>query len=519
MPTCRTVLILALLCGCGGGEGGPADGGGPDGAGIPPCEGLFCGPGEFSRDGCGGTPPVGSIDPAGIWHLDIRFPDGANPGVLRIDPSEYGLTALLFGNQANEVALYETDLYVRRTWVNQDETVRLHALDLCAVRDDGSLFGHFATCWDAECSVADVVMMRVEPLDEPVAEGIVKVSEFAGNPPWPTDAITVNVRHHEGIDYLARYGDGLRIVDVGDPAAPFDRGHAPVTYADWEIYNDVKVYETGDGKVWAMCASNLRGIVVYDVTDPDAPVEVTTFPEESVNEPVREVHTLFLDGSRAYLANTGRSSLQIFDIADPAAPQYLGEWIHPDVGTLGGFVHDLYVDAGRVYLFYWNLGMVILDAQANPADPTVVGIFDGYERRTSHSGWATTAGGRKVAVHGDEDFTAHVRIVDVDDQGVAFLDVLAEYETRPQVSVHNIMAVGELAFVTYYQDGFRVLDLANPAQPVERAHFQTWDPDGPAGASLGHGFYEGAIGVDHDAASGLLHVVDTHRGLFLLRLQ
>jgi hypothetical protein len=39
---------------------------------------------------------------------------------------------------------------------------------------------------------------------------------------------------------------------------------------------------------------------------------------------------------------------------------------------------------------------------------------------------------------------------------VAFLDALAEYETRPQVSVHNIMAVGELAFVTYYQDGLRV---------------------------------------------------------------
>ncbi|HTM21572.1 MAG TPA: hypothetical protein VL172_13720, partial [Kofleriaceae bacterium] len=246
-------------------------------------------------------------------------------------------------------------------------------------------------------------------------------------------------------------------------------------------------------------------------------VEVARFPEPSLDEELPEVHTLFMDGTRAYIANTGRGSLQIFELADPTAPVFLGEYFHPGVATEGGFVHDLYVEDGRAYLAYWNLGLAIVDCQ-DPTAPVLVGTFDGYPRRKSHSVWVTSAGGRRVAVHGDEDFGAHVRVVDVDDQGVAFLDVLSEFQTREAVSVHNIMTVGELAFVTYYQDGLRVLDLADPTHPVEIAHYDTWDATTPSPDLFGRSFYEGAIGVDYDAATGLLHVVDTHRGLFLLRL-
>jgi hypothetical protein len=108
-----------------------------------------------------------------------------------------------------------------------------------------------------------------------------------------------------------------------------------------------------------------------------------------------------------------------------------------------------------------------------------------------------------------------VRIVDVDPQSQAFMTELAAFATRPAVSVHNVMAVGGLALVTYYQDGLRVLDLGDPTAPVEIAHFQSWP-----GALPGYGniFYEGAIGVDYDAAERLVYLADTHRGLFILRL-
>jgi hypothetical protein len=76
-----------------------------------------------------------------------------------------------------------------------------------------------------------------------------------------------------------------------------------------------------------------------------------------------------------------------------------------------------------------------------------------------------------------------------------------------------VVADGERAFVAYYQDGLRVLDLHDPGRPVKIAHFHTWP--GPV-AGYGSGFYEGAIGVDFDPETSAVYLVDTHRGLFVL---
>jgi hypothetical protein len=351
-----------------------------------------------------------------------------------------------------------------------------------------------------------------------VASGMTLLAHYQGPEadPWPVgDDISVNVRVRDGLAYMVRYGDGLRIADLSDLQAIHDRGHSPVMYEDYEIYNDVKLADGPGGERYAIVGSNLRGAVVIDVSDPDAPVEVAQFPPPPAGEQIVNVHTLFLDGGRAYLANTTIGGLDIYDLTDPSDPQRLGQWVHPMIDIQGGFVHDLFVRDGQVFLNYWNLGMVILDSLADPEDPTVVGTFDSYERRTSHSTWVTDVAGRSVAVHGDEDFGAHVRIVDVDPASVAFLDTLGAYQTRPQVSVHNILAHDNLAFVTYYQDGLRVLDLADPADPVEIAHYHTWPGAEPG---YGDGFYEGAIGVDYDATSGHIYVADTHRGLWVLAL-
>ena len=61
-----------------------------------------------------------------------------------------------------------------------------------------------------------------------------------------------------------------------DPRAPVDLGHAPAEQAaTGEIYNDVKVFTDGaSGERYAFMASNRRGVVVYDVSDPAALVEL-----------------------------------------------------------------------------------------------------------------------------------------------------------------------------------------------------------------------------------------------------
>lgn len=522
----RLLIVLAVLAvaapGCGDDGSSATDAANPPAdAGVdasPP--GPFDAPEDFDRTDCATPPALDSTDLTGLWHLDIVIPGaGTFPGTLRLFDDATPYRARLFGANPNVVRLSATELFLRRTWTSESGFARVHALLLCRINPDGSVGGRIATCSDEECSEGSVTAYRVDDVNEPVSSNMTLIAEYAGGATlWPTaSAITANVRVKDGKAYVVRFGDGLRIVDVSTPSAPVDLGHSPVAVAEAERYNDVKLVEDSGGTTFAIVTSNIRGAVVIDVSNPASPVEVTTFPEIPLGQNRINVHTVFVEGTRAYLANYTTGGVDIWDVADPGSPQPLGGFIHQSVALGGGFVHDLFVEGDIAYLNYWGIGMVILDT-ADPANPSELGTFEAYPRRTSHSNWVTTAGGRRVSVHGDEDFDAHVRIVDVDTNSVAFLDEIGSFQTRKQVSVHNIMAVGELAFVTYYQDGFRVLDLSDPTQPTEIAHYRTWPGSTGLGPEYGDSFYEGAIGVEYDEVSGLIYVADTHRGLFILQL-
>lgn len=502
----------SLMAACGGGGNSGADAMPNADAGA--ADSRFANPADFDHADCETTAPMSSVDPAGIWHMEIDFSDfGTFAGVARIDELGDDYTGTLFGQLMDEVRIDDSDLFLRRSW-DDEGGPRVRAIDACAVRSDGGLYGKYASCNPEECFLGTFVAYRVDPIDEPVASGMTLVSEFAGSPPWPTEWITTNVRVVDDVAYVSRYGDGIRIVDLSNPAQPADLGHSPPEFGDEEIYNDLKVVDGPTNRRYVIAASDTRGAVVIDVTVPADPVRITSFGTPDVDSGVVNVHTLFIEGTRAYLANSGLAALEIYDLSEPTAPQQLGFYQHPDVSFGGGYLHDLFVQDGRAYLNYWNLGMVIVDTADDPANPTLYGVFDDYGEHTSHSNWVTEIGDRVVSVHGDEQFGAHVRIVDVDNDSVAFLNTIGEYETRRFVSVHNILAHGDRAYVTYYQDGVRVLDLSDPTDPREIAHYQTWP--GPQ-AGYGSSFYEGAIGIDLDPGQSTVYVADTHRGLFTLR--
>ena len=466
-----------------------------------------------------------SISPAGgdltgVYHLRVAF-DEANVSstALRLEAVDDGYSGLLFSRPAQAVEVTKDSVAVDISADNVQGLNGHRALTLTSIDSNGKVGGTYESCNAKECFTATVIGQKVDPLVEPEADGVRLISEYGGPPSgeWldGTFELTLNVRVKDGMAYLARARDGLRIIDLANPARPVERGHLAVLGAsDGEYFNDVKMATGPTGTTYALLASNRRGIVVVEVSDPDAPREVTSFPSaEDAPGGVPSTHTLFIEGSRAYVAYTFDASLRIYDIADPAKPVPLGLYRSPRLDVEGGYLHDLYVADGRVYLDYWNLGLVIVDTQDNPADPVLVGTYDDYGQNTSHSNWVTQAGGRLVSVHGDEEYGAHVRIIDVDDSKPTFLSTLASYQTREAVSVHNILCHGDRAYVTYYQDGLRILDIADPTRPKLVGHFHTWPGFGP---DTGFGFFEGAIGVDVDPATGTIYLADTHRGLLVL---
>lgn len=69
--------------------------------------------------------------------------------------------------------------------------------------------------------------------------------------------------------------------------------------------------------------------------------------------------------------------------------------------------------------------------------------------------------------------------------------------------------VGDRAYIAYYQDGVRIVDLSDVTQPREVAYYNTWEPTAPGDP------FEGAVGIS--VVDDLIYVADFNRGLFILR--
>ncbi len=527
-------LALGALGACDDAEDAPdarngleydADGLLPD-AGPPPLIGdEYYDPDSFERLGC--VPgSVAALDPAGTWSLDTHteccggyVDDGA--GAMKITVSESGTKRANVFEQGVTLDVRHTadDLFIRRVSTDSSGRLNILALDVCAVAADGTISGRYARCnlrnFDSAgelCIESSFKGVRLERIAGEVdAQGLSLLSEWRGRAldPWPTNGLPVNVRVKDGIAYLVSLRDGLHIVDLTNLAAPRDLSRVQNPAG----YNDVKLIDRfTDGRRFALCSNDSSGIDAIDVSDPANPSIAASFPEEG------SVHTMATETrngqTRVYFPDGYTGGLAVWDVADPAAPVELGAFVHPDVKMLGGFIHDLSVADGIVYLNYWNLGFVVVDA-TDPTNIVQLGSYNDYERRTSHSNWVTTLGGCKVAVHGDEDYTAHLRLIGVDPSPACasqFMQKLGELSLRPEVSVHNILAFGTTAYVTYYQDGVRVFDLSNPAAPVQTAHFNTWT------GFPGTGFFEGAVGIDVDLVARRIYVADIPRGLLVLSI-
>jgi hypothetical protein len=339
---------------------------------------------------------------------------------------------------------------------------------------------------------------RFAPLDEP-SKGLALVGELraAGDRPIVGYNVVVDDQHA----YVCGQ-TGLHVLDVADPAAP--RFVTTLTGPNDDGFNDVKVVRSGGHVVAFASPLNAERTSVFDVTDPSAPVRLADLPEYSHSIQLRT------DGDRTllYLA-TYEDSVPVYDVTDPTVPRRLGAASIP--GPSSG-VHDLTVDGDLLFVNYTEAGMVAMDIAGGLGQP---GVERGrIDTSYSHASWVATINGKRIVIHGDEgmseDGGAFMRILDGDPASPTFLHELSRWRTRREVGIHNIMIVGTKAYVAYYHDGVRVVELADPAHPVEVAHFNTWNPDTAPG-----GAFEGALGVR--VVDGLLYVADSERGLIILR--
>ena len=241
-------------------------------------------------------------------------------------------------------------------------------------------------------------------------------------------------------------GTGVKIVDLNDPTKPAPIGHLaqhPGTSA--EVFR-VRAVETptfrGDLLAVGLQAcrpDGMRGLEVWDVTDPRTPQQLSFFeviPAEA--DLTGGVHELDLvqrtDGRILALLTVPLSEarhpahlgdLRIVEVTDPRAPRPLTTWgaraelgLENDQGqgidllVRGHGVHAS-VDGLRAYASYWDAGVVILDL-ADPAAPRLVGRtgFLSDEEGNAHS--VNLAQDGRVMVEADEVLVVDRRLMQID---------------------------------------------------------------------------------------------------------
>jgi hypothetical protein len=490
----RFVVLVAVL-GCGDNSSGPVpevrDGGCRK---VP----LTSVEDQFAHSSDLG-PVVGytldDLDPAGRWFFTDAYLNNSSIMIERDEAGHFKSDGLELSHSTTE--LFGTHLQQRfsDTGPVPDRYDWRFTKRFSNLRDDGSMRYDSAFCEDGEteCTVCTARMIRAERFDPQPSEKLSLVGELA-----PKDwRRTLDVKVLGNTAYLV--GDkGLLAIDVTVPAAPAVRGRYPDPDEDTRA-NDVAVFDAANGRRYALIADS--PVQIVDVTDP-----LDLQPAGQI--PV-EAHTLFLEtranGTRVYFGGLD-GTCPVWDFTDPLHPVRLGAF-----NANASYVHDLYVEDGIGYLNAWERGFFVVDFNDASA-PRQLGHWRSPLRR-SHASWVTTVNGRHIAVHGEETYGAHMTVLDVEPSSPTFMQPLSEYETREYVSIHNFTGSGTKTYFTYYQDGVRVVDLANPDAPKLVGYFNTWDPDDPG---VSPSFFAGAIGLDLDLARKLVFVADIDRGLLIL---
>ena len=431
----------------------------------------------------------------------------------------------------------------------------------------------------------------------PVAAGVARqVPRYTGENVdlvgWldPGGGFAAGVTVHAGIAYMGTWGrpdacpaSGVRMIDVSDPAEPIALD-AIASGAEFPETNTDSVWVgavatpafAGDLAVVAvrLCdtsernrrSDKVRGLALYDVTDPASPVLLSTHDSGAGTQGIHEVDVVARADGTLLVAATALQSLphtggdagdlRIIDITDPAAPAEIADWdlrrdAEPEVvevilaelyDELEAHTHSAVwsEDGNSLWVANWDAGGALLDT-TDPTAPAITTTF-GYSPGTAgnaHSVTIDTTAGLLVLSDQDlinADFERHrpgwggQRLFDISDPA-AIRQVGAYFTERAapnsnggaihvdgRYSAHNAQIVDGIEYVAWYSDGIRILDLTDPTEPGELGWFippVRVDPQGYWDAPDGTTAFAMVWGVH--VADGLVYVSDMHSGLWIIR--
>lgn len=304
--------------------------------------------------------------------------------------------------------------------------------------------------------------------------------------------------HPDGREYAAlgtRFG--ISIVRLTDPANPVEVGFFPGISC---TTRDVDQYQTYLYATGGICGNTADpGLQIISMADPDHPVLVS-----ELHGMLETAENITIDAARALLfaaevnQRQGGAGIRIISLADPVNPTLL--YANDDYE-----VHDITAKGTRAYLSDIITPAVHVLDTTNPSSPVEITSFT--TNGSTHSAWPTDDD-RYLCVTNENLNGGEVVQYDA-------LNPLQPVETWrsilvPQAIAHYPRVLGNRLYVAHYAAGVRILDLSNPAWPVESGYM---DPFVGDNTLLG-----GAYDVCPFYPSGIATATDFTQGLYVFRV-
>jgi len=286
---------------------------------------------------------------------------------------------------------------------------------------------------------------------------------------------------------------GTSFIDVTNPGSPVEiiKIPGPNSFYEWR---DIKIHShyayivtEGSGTGAGMQIVDLSGL-------PTTATLVNTYTATFTT-----AHNIYIDNGFAYVvgANNG-SGVDILDLSDPVNPVQVGYY-----GS-NGYVHDIYVWNDTAYIS--SEGEYAVADFSNKSNPTHISSSANLPGIYAHSGWLTED--KRYFIACEEFNVRDLTVWDLSDRTNWDLKV-PQWQSSSSSPIHNVFVRGNYAHISYYEDGYMVLDISDPENPQIAGQYDT-DPTPSTGN------YKGAWGCYPYLPSGNILVSDMQTGLYVL---
>lgn len=356
-----------------------------------------------------------------------------------------------------------------------------------------------------------------------VAAGIRLVTIDVSDPARPivlgsyeTHNRAVDVAVKGGYAYLAILSQGFEVLDVTDPSNPFKVADCQCS----TLKDPAEIVMDGDYLYWADKAD---GFLIYDVHNAFTPTRIARFAVPN------DAACVYVDQNRAYVGYSSKT-LGVYDLSQPGSPSRIdlvdvdgpidqlyvdGDRIYAAQGeqgftmfeigsdsritavghyATGGKAWNLYVSGNYAYVADGFAGLRILDF-SDPTRPVVAANFEAPGAIRTIAGVNSLiilgvdyAGLQFLDVHhpqsplsaGQVPLSEYLNGVWVQgnyayvasDKGLRIIDFQNPLQARqvgffPASFVNDVFVVDQYAYLACYGYRLIILDISNPASPVE----------------------------------------------------